>query len=108
MRTQRSHGVPELLLAILAAGVLCTTGCRQDDTARHQVSASAEISRVTVEQVQRWMDEGRALTFLDSRSEGSWRAGKTRVPGSIRVPPYEVEKHLEQIPRDRTIVAYCT
>jgi rhodanese-related sulfurtransferase len=63
---------------------------------------------VTIDEVRQWMDEGRTLVFLDSRSDGSWRAGTTKVPGAIRVPPHDIESHLESIPRDHTIVVYCT
>jgi len=71
-------------------------------------SALPEPVRVTVEQVKQWMDEGVPLVFLDSRSESSWRALGTKLPGAIRVPPDDVESHLSEIPRDRRIIVYCT
>jgi hypothetical protein len=67
-----------------------------------------EPERVTVEQVQQWMDEGVPLTILDSRSDAAWGVATTQVPGSLRVPPTDVEPHLTQIPRDRRIIVYCT
>jgi rhodanese-related sulfurtransferase len=67
-----------------------------------------ELSKVTVKQVQQWMEEGEPLVFLDSRNEASWSAATTRVPGSLRVPPTDVEPYLSQIPRDRRIIVYCT
>jgi rhodanese-related sulfurtransferase len=54
------------------------------------------------------MDEGRPLAILDSRSAAAWAGGTAKAVGAIRVPPDDVEAHLEDIPRDRTIVAYCT
>jgi hypothetical protein len=71
-------------------------------------STSPEPSRVTVEQVKQWMDEGVPLAFLDSRSEASWRGSGTKLPGALRVPPDDVESHLSEIPRDRRIIVYCT
>jgi hypothetical protein len=67
-----------------------------------------EPSRVTVEQVQQWMDQGEPLVFLDSRNEAAWSTATSKVPGSLRVPPSDVEPYLSQIPRDRRIIVYCT
>jgi hypothetical protein len=67
-----------------------------------------EPSRVTVEQVQQWMDQGEPLVFLDSRNEAAWSTATSKVPGSLRVPPSDVEPYLSQIPRNRRIIVYCT
>jgi rhodanese-related sulfurtransferase len=54
------------------------------------------------------MDRGEPLAFIDSRNPEAWGKASAKLPGAIRVPADEVEKHLEEIPRDRAIVIYCT
>jgi rhodanese-related sulfurtransferase len=67
-----------------------------------------EATRVTVEEVKQRMDRGEAFTFVDTRNSKAWSEGQTKLPGAIRLPADEVEKHLNKIPRDRTVITYCT
>lgn len=65
--------------------------------------------RVTVEEVQQWMDAGEPLFLIDARSVAAWDAATTKVPGALRVPPHEdIEPYLDKIPQDRRVVIYCT
>jgi len=66
-----------------------------------------EATRVTLDEVKQRMDRGETFTFLDTRNPKAWSEAKTKLPGAIRVPADEVEKHLEEIPRDRTVITYC-
>ena len=54
------------------------------------------------------MDRGESFTFVDTRNPNAWGEADTKLPGAIRVPSNEVEQHLDQIPRDRTVITYCT
>ena len=67
-----------------------------------------EATRVTVDEVKDRMDRGEQFTFLDTRNPTAWAEAETKLPGAIRVPANEVEQHLDQIPRDRTVITYCT
>jgi hypothetical protein len=120
MRLQNSRLAVALLCTGIVTVLLAATGCRRDDTSKPSASASAQhasehagqvstgLFRVTVEQVQQWTDDGTPLVLIDSRSDGSWRAAATKASGAIRVPPHAVADRLESIPRDGTIVVYCT
>jgi rhodanese-related sulfurtransferase len=33
---------------------------------------------------------------------------ESKLPGALRVPADELEVHLDEIPRDRTVITYCT
>jgi hypothetical protein len=101
----------------LSAWLLCLTlsvvlwaalGCQKRPEQAPGSSASAEPSRVTVEQVQQWMAQGMALVLLDSRSDASWSAATTKAVGSLRVPPNDVAAYLSKIPRVGRIIVYCT
>jgi rhodanese-related sulfurtransferase len=67
-----------------------------------------EVTRVTVDEVKERMDRGEVFTFIDTRNPQAWAEAQTKLPDAIRIPADEVEKHLDQIPRDRTAITYCT
>jgi rhodanese-related sulfurtransferase len=54
------------------------------------------------------MDSGEAVVFLDSRSAEAHGKADAQIPGSIHVPPDDVESHLDDIPKRGLIVPYCT
>ena len=67
-----------------------------------------EATRVTVDEVKERMDRGEAFTFVDTRNPKAWGEADTKLPGAIRLTADEAEQHLDQIPRDRTVITYCT
>ena len=67
-----------------------------------------EATRVTVDEVKERMHRGETFTFVDTRNPHAWGEATTKLPGAIRVPADEVEQHLNEIPRDRAVITYCT
>lgn len=67
-----------------------------------------EATRVTVEEVKERMDRGEKFTFIDTRNPQAWAAADKKLPGAIRMLGSEAQEHLDQIPRDRTVITYCT
>jgi rhodanese-related sulfurtransferase len=67
-----------------------------------------EATRVTVDEVKERMDRGEAFTLLDTRNPKAWGESNAKLPGAIRVPADEIEQHLDEIRRDRTVITYCT
>ena len=65
-------------------------------------------TRVTADEIIERMNRGEKFTFLDTRNPKAWSESDEKLPGALRVPADELEKHLDQIPRDRTIITYCT
>ncbi len=68
-------------------------------------------SKVTPEQVKSMIDVGERVTFLDDRSPDAWNASDVMIRGAHRVPLGEVEQHLAEltsVPKNSTIVTYCT
>ena len=63
-----------------------------------------EATRVTVEEVKERMDRGEQFAFLDTRNPQAWGESDVKLPGAIRVPADEVERHLGEIPRDRAVI----
>jgi len=67
-----------------------------------------EATRVTVDEVKERMDRGEELIFVDTRNPQAWSESDTKLPGAVRVPADEVEQHMGEIPKDHTIITYCT
>ena len=65
-------------------------------------------NRITVDELRTRLDRGEDIFFVDTRNPKAWREAETKLPGTIRVPADQVEQHLADIPRDRTVVSYCT
>jgi rhodanese-related sulfurtransferase len=67
-----------------------------------------EPTRVTVDEVLERIGRGEEFTFVDSRNPKAWAEAETKLPGAIRIPADDVAGHIGEIPRDRTIITYCT
>jgi rhodanese-related sulfurtransferase len=67
-----------------------------------------EATRVTVDEVKERMDRGEPLFFVDTRNPNAWGGSDSKLPGALRVPADELDEHLDEIPKDRTIITYCT
>jgi rhodanese-related sulfurtransferase len=67
-----------------------------------------EPTRVTTEEVKTRLERGEQFVFIDTRNQKAWAEADTKLPGAIRVPADEAEQHLEEIPRDQTVITYCT
>lgn len=73
-----------------------------------QKSEEIVVNRVTVEEVKERMSRGEQLVFVDSRSEESRGKSDVQIPGSIRVPPDDAAANVDRVPKDRSVVTYCT
>ena len=65
-------------------------------------------SPLTVEDVNDLINRGQTVAFIDSRNPIAWGSSKVTLPGALRIPIDEVERHLPALPRDRRLIVYCT
>ena len=72
------------------------------------METQVEVTRVTPDEVKERMDRGEKFTFVDSRNEKDWSDSDVRLPGAIRIPADEAGKRVGDLPKDRTIITYCT
>lgn len=70
--------------------------------------SSIQATRITVDEVKERMDRGEQFTFVDSRNPKAWAEADKKLPNAIRVPAEELEQHLDEIPKDRAVITYCT
>lgn len=100
--------LPFFAIAILGAAVL--TACNSAETKRATTPAQAQtpadgVRRVTVAELKTMMDNNEAFV-IDVRNEASYNAG--HIKGSKLIPEADILKHLDELPRDKTIVTYCS
>ena len=72
------------------------------------MEATMEATRVTTDEVRERLDRGEQFTFLDTRNPTAWGESDKKLPNALRVPADELEQHLNEIPKDRTVITYCT
>ena len=65
-------------------------------------------TRVTAEEVKHRMDRGEPILFVDVRNPKAWDAAGEKLPGARRGSVDDVDRLARELPRDRTLVTYCT
>jgi membrane protein DedA with SNARE-associated domain len=98
------HAVGEVLLAAVVAYI----AYRLWVYARHR--QYRVVPRVQVEELIRRLrqEEGESILVADVRSHGYYDAEASRIKGSIRLEPNNLEAELQKMPKDRDIYLYCT
>jgi len=64
--------------------------------------------RITVDELRKRMEAGEDFTIIDTRNPQAWAASDQKLPEAIRVPLDNLEQNLSDIPKNKSIVAYCT
>ena len=67
-----------------------------------------EATRITVDEVRERLDRGEQFTFIDTRNPTAWGESDQKLPNAVRVLGSELEQHLDEIPKDRAVITYCT
>jgi rhodanese-related sulfurtransferase len=75
-----------------------------EEVTREFFHARGGMEPIDREALIRRVREG-AVTVLDVRPLEEYEAG--HIPGALSVPLKELERRLDELPRDREIVAYC-
>ena len=67
-----------------------------------------EATRITTDEVGERLERGEQFTFLDTRNPTAWGESNQKLPNAIRVPADQIGEHLNEIPKDRAVITYCT
>jgi rhodanese-related sulfurtransferase len=63
---------------------------------------------VSASEVKQMLDGGAHVIFVDTRNSIAWEQASNKLPGAIRIPADEVNRHLRKLPSEGTVVTYCT
>ena len=64
-------------------------------------------SRIDAAKAKALADSGKPI-ILDVVASHVWPAMTRAIQGSIRIPPEEIHALYGELPRDKTIITYCT
>jgi 3-mercaptopyruvate sulfurtransferase SseA len=93
MKKWISAAIPLLVLGLAMAG------------AAAQVDPNAGVTRITVDELKKLLKAGTVI-LVDVRSAEGYKAG--HLPGSISIPVNDVPEKSKSLPKDKTIVTYCS
>ncbi len=65
------------------------------------------VPRISRQQVKERLDRGEPMTLLDVRQKMHVDLDPRTLPGARWIPPEDVAKRAEELPRDREIIVYC-
>ena len=80
----------------------------QDNTALPLNTGSMpnpEVPRISLQETQTMFEQGQAI-LVDVRSRDSFE--KSHAQGAISIPEEEMGARLDELPRDKEIILYCT
>lgn len=75
-----------------------------DQLARAYLGDRAELETISRDELRERLDRG-DVVVIDVRPSAEYAAG--HLPGAVSIPPDQLEDLLQDLPRDRDIVAYC-
>lgn len=64
--------------------------------------------RITKEDVISRMNSGEEIAFIDVRNPGPWERTARKIKGAIRIALTELDRRIEDIPKNKPVVTYCT
>jgi 3-mercaptopyruvate sulfurtransferase SseA len=65
-----------------------------------------EVPRIVPSILKERLDAGESVLVVDARTSGEY--AEAHIPGAISVPLSDLDARLDELPRDREIVFYCT
>lgn len=98
------------VIMLLAAALLSSCNAT-DSTANSKPASTPETiypdgaRRITTDELETLIKEGKAFV-VDVRNQDSYDMG--HIPGSRLIPAGEILNHVNELPRDKTIVTYCS
>jgi 3-mercaptopyruvate sulfurtransferase SseA len=84
---------------------LNTTAQKQNSSPSPQTVYSDGARRITVQEAQDLIKKGE-LFVVDVRNQSMYDAG--HIPGSKLIPEGEIVTRIKELPKDKTILTYCS
>lgn len=67
-----------------------------------------EPQLISAEDAWRLVQEGANPFFIDTRNQKHWGQSDVKIPGALRIWREELAARLDEVPRERPIIIYCT
>jgi membrane protein DedA with SNARE-associated domain len=102
----RASALGSWLLALLVSGLAAYV--LNKFMARRKFLRDLRISRITVDELKRKLDDGENLSIVDLRHSLDFAADPETIPGALRLESGELSEKSDLLPRDREVILYCT
>jgi len=66
-----------------------------------------EAPRISVHEAKKVFDRGSGV-FVDTRNPQAWAESEVKLPVATRVTADRVNESLDQLPKDRLLITYCS
>jgi len=63
---------------------------------------------ISPSEAKQMLDSGAHVIFVDARNPNAWGEASSKLPGAVRIPADEVNQHVQELPRNGTVITYCT
>ncbi len=98
------HEVEDAVRALIRIGYDNLAGFTPPSTLVEDEAATGTLERIEFAELEREVDTDRS-TVLDVRGASEYAAG--HLPGAINIAHTRLAKRLDEVPRDRPVLAYC-
>lgn len=68
----------------------------------------ADSLRITVDDLKKRMEKGEDFVIIDTRNPQAWAQSDVKLPEAFPAPADKLDKILSGIPKEKSIVTYCT
>jgi membrane protein DedA with SNARE-associated domain/rhodanese-related sulfurtransferase len=102
-RLQNFGGVAVIVIGALLAAYIAFKWWE-----RRRFYAMLRMARISVDELYRLIDAGAAPLVVDVRSATARAIEPRHIPGAIHLPLQAFDQHINELPRDREIILYCT
>jgi len=75
---------------------------------RHRFYKMLRMARISVDELYRLMDRGETPLIVDVRSPTARSMEPRYIRGAVHLPLHGFEQHIQEMPRDRDIILYCS
>ena len=106
----KTFSVMILLLSLAACNSIenrVSTAAQKQNPRSGQVATTYAdgIRRITIKEFEELIKKGEVF-IVDVRNQASYDQG--HIPGAKLIPSTEILNHIKDLPRDKTIVTYCS
>jgi len=75
---------------------------------RYRLLRELRMARITVDELHQKQEAGESLMILDLRSQTALEEDPLLIRGALHMSMDEVDGYMEEVPRDRDIILYCS
>jgi hypothetical protein len=66
------------------------------------------VELISADEAWRLVEQGADPVFIDTRNAKHWGQSDVKIEGALRIWREELEARIDEVPRGRPIVIYCT